>query len=98
MSRELEVRDFFGKIFMRKIKTPKVKARPSTRDDDMEADWDYWSIAMENCKNDAHRVASPAEPHKSSKIVHFPMFAPFPEAISRAFWIFWISGRRKLSK
>ena len=28
---------------------------------------------------------------------HFPMFAPFPEAISRAPWIFWISGRRKLA-
>ncbi|CAE7019867.1 unnamed protein product, partial [Symbiodinium sp. CCMP2456] len=44
-----------------KGQAPKVKARPSTKDDDMEADWDYWSIAIENCKNDGHRVASPAE-------------------------------------
>ena len=27
----------------------------------MEADWDYWSIAIANCKHDVHRVASPAE-------------------------------------
>ena len=46
---------------LRKDKPRRGKARPNTRDDDMEADWDYWSIAMENCKNDEHRVACPAE-------------------------------------
>ena len=44
-----------------KGQTPKVKARPGIKDDDLGADWDYWSIAIENCKNDEHRVASPAE-------------------------------------
>ena len=44
-----------------KGQTPKVKARPGSKDDDLGADWDYWSIAIENCKNDERRVASPAE-------------------------------------
>ena len=32
------------------------------------------------------------EPHKSAKLADFAMPAPFPEAISQAPWIFWISG------
>ena len=52
-----------------KGQTPKFKARPAAKDDDLEADWDYWSIAIENCKKDLRRVASPAEARDSGTAI-----------------------------
>ena len=46
---------------LRKGRPRRSRPRPGIKDDDLGADWDYWSIAIENCKNDEHRVASPAE-------------------------------------